>query len=147
MSQPSVPVDSMFDLLKQLSLAHGLTMPESADDLREFFFTPGGSSYRLIPQPQDGTQAILEIKVTSLEPLLDDTTANIALERLLSSLMKLNAVWQQETDWLISLDGEDMLVLSATLQLTSISTEAVQLLALQGLQRAHFIRELCEGLA
>jgi hypothetical protein len=141
MNAPYMPRDLFFELLKQLAVAHGLPSPESADDVREFTFTPGGAHYRLMPHPLDDSQALLEIDCTPLEPQLEITSNAPALEHLLRSCLQINAVLQEETDWLISLDDEDRLVLSASVSLLTTSAEALQMLALEGLQRAHALRQ------
>ncbi len=146
MSELSMSRDPFFDLLKQLAMAHGLPEPESADVIREFAFTPGGARYRLMPQPQDDTKALLEISITSLDLLLDDAREPQKVERLLRTLLQINAVWEEEVQWLVSLDLEDELILSTQLELESVSAEGVQISALQGLERSHAIRELCRGL-
>jgi hypothetical protein len=135
-----------FELLRELAVAHGLPSPNSPDEIREFTFMPGGANYRLIPQPQDDTQALLEIDITSLESLLNDEPTSPTIERLLRSFLQLNAVLQEETQWLISLDEEDVLVLSTPVTLTSTSAEAVQALALQGLQRSRALLDWCQSL-
>jgi hypothetical protein len=141
MNTPSLPSDLFFELLKQLAMAHGLPSPESADDVRELAFTPGGAHYRLMPHPLDDSQALLEIDCTPLEPHLENTSQAPALEQLLRSCLQINAELQEETDWLISLDDEDRLVLSASVPLMTTSAEALQMLALDGLQRAHALRD------
>lgn len=141
MNAPSLQRDLFFELLKQLAMAHGLPSPESADDVQELTFTPGGAHYRLMPHPLDDSQALLEIDCTPLEPQLEITSQAPVLEHLLRSCLQINAVLQEETDWLISLDDEDRLVLSATVSLLTTSEEALQMLALEGLQRAHALRE------
>jgi hypothetical protein len=72
---------------------------------------------------------------------LEITSNAPALEHLLRSCLQINAVLQEETDWLISLDDEDRLVLSASVSLLTTSAEALQMLALEGLQRAHALRQ------
>ena len=146
MNTPALQVDLFFELLCQLAVAHDLPRPENPDEVREFAFTPGDVSYRLTPQPQDDTQALLEIDITPLEPQLDNTPASPALERLLRTLLQLNAVLQEETQWLISLDDEDFLILSTPVWLASTSVEALQMLALDGLKRTRALSELCKGL-
>jgi hypothetical protein len=138
MNAPTLYVNSFFKLLCQLASAHGLAQPESPDEVREFAFTPGGVSYRLMPQPQDGTQALLEIDITRLDTQFDNTPTSPALEQLLRTLLQLNPVLEDKNQWLISLDDEDVLVLSTPVSLMS-SAEAVQMLALDGLQRARFL--------
>ncbi len=145
MSSSSQDIDPFFKLLTQLCVAHGMPSPDNPDEIREFAFTPGGVSYRLMPHPEDDTQALLEIDIQQLESLLDNADAAPALERLLRTLLQLNAVLQDHTQWVISLDDDDVLVLSVPVSLVSSSAEALQMLALEGLQRARALLELSES--
>jgi hypothetical protein len=138
--------DLFSDFFAQLALAHGTSPSEAADTVSGFSFKPGGFPYHLRVHPQEPTQAILEVAFLDLEDYLDSPNNKPLLERVLRALLHLNGTLMAEHAWLISLDEEDVLILSRVISLTEDSVESVQLQAIDGLQRAHALRELCAGL-
>jgi hypothetical protein len=134
------------DILVALAEAHGLE-PGAASALGQgFSFTPDGMRYQLLPHREDPEQAWLEVGIAELQELLTSPEP-AQLNRLLRTLLQLNDRLLHEHDWLISLDEDEQLVLSSPVSLPGVSAHALQLRALQGLQRAQAIRELCLGLA
>ena len=132
------------DLFEGLVRAHG-GPTEGHDAFADgFSFQPGGRTYRLLPSGHQ--EALLEIAVGPLEDFCDLDHAEQS-DRVLRTLLQLNGTLLDEHHWLVSLDANDALVLSTQVPAQQSSVEAVQALALQGLQRAHALRQLCAHLA
>lgn len=134
------------DVLADLAKAHGLEFNAASALGEGFSFTPGGVRYQLYPHREDPEQAWLEVGVGELEDLLTNPEP-VQVNRILRTLLQLNDSLLTEHHWLISLDEDEQLVLSSPVSLPGVSAQALQLLAVQGLQRAQAIRELCLGLA
>lgn len=147
MTAPALTHDLFSDFFSRVALAHGITDPEETETFQGFSFRPGGSVYQLKVHPEDPTQAFLEVEFLDLDIYLEDDTHKSLLERVLRSLLHLNGTLIADQGWFVSLDEQEVLILSRTVSLTEDSVESVQLLAIDGLQRAHALRELCGGLA
>jgi hypothetical protein len=143
---PSLAPHLFSDVLAALAKAHGLGPLAATAHIDGFSFTPDGPRYQLRPHREDREQAWLEMGVAELEDVLTPQEP-AQIIRLLRALLQLNDSLLNEHNWLISMDEDEQLVLSSAVSLPGLSTEALQLLALQGLQRAQAIRQLCSGLA
>lgn len=147
MTAPELANDLFSDFFSRLALAHGITEPEGTETLQGFSFKPGSSFYQLRVHPEDSTQAFLEVEFLDLDFYLEDDTQKSLLGRVLRSLLHLNGALTAHHGWFVSLDEQEVLILSRTVSLIDDSIESVQLLAIEGLQRANALRELCRGLA
>lgn len=134
------------EVFKALSLAHGAFEIDSAAKVDGFAFQIGGARYQLLPHREDREQAWVEIEITDLASLIDtDDTAQ--LDHVLRTLLRLNESLLNEHNWMITLDEDDVLVVSSPVSLPGVSAEAIQMQALEGLQRADAVRQLCFNLA
>jgi hypothetical protein len=147
MTAPELANDLFSDFFSRVALAHGITEPVGTETFQGFSFTPGSSVYQLRVHPEDPTQAFLEIQFLDLDIYLEDDTHKSLLERVLRSLLHLNGTLTADHGWFVSLDEQEVLILSRTVSLIDDSVESVQLLAIDGLQRANALRELSRGLA
>lgn len=147
MTAPELANDLFSDFFSRLATAHGIPQHEATESLDGFSFTPEGYPYQLLVDPENSTQAFLVVNFLDLNIYLEDDTQKPLLERVLRSLLHLNETMTADHGWLISLDEEDVLILSRTVSLIDDSVESVQLLAIDGLQRAKALRELSRGLA
>ena len=147
MTAPELSNDLFSDFFSRLAIVHGIPQLEAIESLDGFSFTPEGYPYQLRVDPENLTQAFLEVDFLDLDVYLEDDTQKSLLERVLRSLLHLNETMTADHGWLISLDEQEVLILSRTVSLIDDSVESVQLLAIDGLQRANALRELCRGLA
>ena len=143
---PTLAPHLFSDVLADLAKAHGLGPLPASALIDGFSFTPDGARYQLRPHREDPEQAWLEMGVAELDDVLT-AQEPAQINRLLRTLLQLNDSLLNEHHWLISLDEDEQLVLSSAVSLPGVSAQALQLLALQGLQRVQAIRELCLGLA